>query len=468
MQGGWPLKNLSLLAEEIYSVSHLTQAIKELLEGNFPSLWVEGEISNFRVPSSGHFYFTLKDASSQIRAVMFRSRNAGLPFIPEDGLKVICRADLSVYSARGEYQLIINGMEPKGQGALQLAFEALKRKLAAEGLFAESAKMSLPVLPQIIGLITSPSGAAVRDILKVLWRRYPNLQIRLFPVRVQGEMAKHEIADAIQTANLDGRCDLIILGRGGGSLEDLWAFNEEIVARAVASSQIPIVSAVGHEIDFTITDFVADLRAPTPSAAAEMVMPEKRGLVERLRLIEDRLYKAINKELEQDRERLLHLSQRLFHPGKRIQEGYIRLDEGAERLKAAMRRTLHYKLSLLESSTARFYFVTPEKMIQDYVNRLELWHRDLLHLGFLCLERKRQQWKEMAGRLGALSPLAVLARGYSIARKIPSRQVLRNVENVNKGDPLEIILAQGSMKCLVDTVVPGPQADYQRKDDVNE
>jgi len=255
-------------AEDVYTVSRLTREIKDRLEGSFPSVRVEGEISNFRVPSSGHFYFTLKDDASQIRVVMFRSRNQSLPFAPEDGMQVRVRAGLTVYPPRGEYQLIAEWMERCGHGNLQLAFEALKQKLAAEGLFDLDRKRPLPFLPSQIGVVTSPTGAAIQDILKVLWRRYPNLSVRLCPVRVQGDQAARGIAEALRLLNDEGAAEVIIVGRGGGSLEDLWAFNEEVVARAVVASRIPVVSAVGHETDFTICDFVADLRAPTPSAAA--------------------------------------------------------------------------------------------------------------------------------------------------------------------------------------------------------
>ena len=341
------------LTQEVYSVSLLTQAIKDHLEARFHSLWVEGEISNFRVPSSGHFYFTLKDESAQIRAVMFRSRNLTLPFLPEDGLQVICRANLSVYPPRGDVQLIVESMEPKGQGALQLAFEALKRRLAEKGLFAAERKRPLPFLPRVVGIVTSPTGAALRDMLKVLWRRFPNLEIRFCPVRVQGDRAKHEIAEAIRTLNLDGMSDVIMVARGGGSLEDLWAFNEEDVALAIAESRIPIVSAVGHEVDFTIADFVADVRAPTPSAGAEMIVPEKATLLQGLSAVENRLWRASGRGLENRREGLSRLSRRLPVPGRRVQDGYLRLDELSERLQGAVRRGHHASAIRLDNMRTR-------------------------------------------------------------------------------------------------------------------
>ncbi len=443
-----------LLTEQVYSVSQLTQAVKDHLEGTFSSLWVEGEISNFRVPSSGHFYFTLKDASAQIRAVMFRSRNTALAFVPEDGLQVICRASVSVYTTRGDVQLIVESMEPKGQGALQLAFEALKRRLAEAGLFEAGRKRPLPFLPRVVGVVTSPTGAAIRDILKVLWRRFPNLEIRFCPVRVQGDQAKVEIVEAIRTLNLDGKSDVIIVGRGGGSLEDLWAFNEESVALAIAASRIPIVSAVGHEIDFTIADFVADVRAPTPSAAAEMVVPEIETLLEGLAALESRLRGAWRRRLDSRRESLSRLSRWLIHPGRRVQDGYIRLDELAERLRVVMGRRLYDGELYLDRARTRLFSAGPSSRVQSFATRVESAKKDLLRLVKHRLEMKRQQSKEAASCLGSLSPLAVLARGYSITRRLPSRQVLRRAGEVRRGDPLEVLLAEGSLECLVERVCP--------------
>ncbi len=444
-----------MLTEQVYSVTQLTHAIKDCLEASFTSLWVEGEISNFRVPSSGHFYFTLKDANTQIRAVMFRSRNAAIPFVPEDGLQVICRANLSVYPPRGDVQLIVDSMEPKGQGALQLAFEGLKRKLAEEGLFDTERKRPLPSLPRSVGVITSPTGAAVRDILQVIWRRFPNLEIRFCPVRVQGDQAGREIVEAIRTLNLDGLSDVIILGRGGGSLEDLWAFNEERVARAIFDSRIPIVSAVGHEIDFTIADFVADVRAPTPSAAAERVVPEKKALAEGIAALADRLQRASQRNLAARREIFVSLSRRLIHPGRRVQEGFIRLDELSERLVAVAGRGLQERAVHLDGARAKLFSAGPSGRIQACALKTESARRALLRLAGHGLELKRQRMREAAGRLGSLSPLAVLSRGYSIAYRLPSREILRYAQEVAEGDPVEILLSRGRLECIVETVRPG-------------
>jgi exodeoxyribonuclease VII large subunit len=444
-----------MLTEQVYSVTQLTHAIKDHLEHRFSALWVEGEVSNFRVPSSGHFYFTLKDAASQIRAVMFRSRNATLPFLPEDGLQVICRAALSVYPPRGEYQLIVDSMEPKGQGALQLAFEALKRKLAGEGLFDPARKRPLPILPRAIGIVTSPTGAAIRDILKGIWRRFPGMEIRFCPARVQGGEAKQEIVRAIETLNLDGASDVLIVGRGGGSPEDLWAFNEEIVARAIAASATPIVSAVGHEIDFTISDFVADARAPTPSAAAEMVVPEKKALLEGLFALEERLRRITGNHLERKKDRLAYLTGRLAHPGRRIEGGYLRLDELCERLRTAAERGLHERDVRMGSLRTVLFSAGPVNRIRTCAIRTESARRDLGRLVRHGLEMRRQRVREAASCLGSLSPLGVLSRGYSITRRLPSRQILRCAREVRKGDPLEVLFAVGRVECSVESVDPG-------------
>ncbi len=443
------------LADDVYSVSQLTREIKDRLEGSFPSLRVEGEISNFRAPTSGHFYFTLKDDASQIRVVMFRSRNQALPFLPEDGMQVTMRASLTVYQPRGEYQLIAEWMEPQGQGNLQRAFEALKQKLAAEGLFDPDRKKPLPFLPSRIGLITSPTGAAVRDMIKVLWRRYPNVSLRFCPVRVQGDLAGEEIADALEMLNEEGRAEVIILGRGGGSLEDLWAFNEEGVARAVAASRIPVVSAVGHETDFTISDFVADLRAPTPSAAAELVVPEKSALVQRTAVLEDRLKGAARNVLGRKEDHLHHLTRRLRHPGRRVQESLLRLDELSDRLFSAQARHLRELRSRIEVSRAMLRRASPARRVEEGTVRMDTARRDLFRFMQHAVHRKQQLWKEVVGRLDSLSPMAVLSRGYSITKVLPTGAILRDAGSVTPGDAVEIILASGELACTVDTVRSG-------------
>ena len=446
------METAHLSGEDVLTVSQLSQRIKDCLEGSFGCLWVEGEISNFRVPSSGHFYFTLKDEFAQIRGVMFRSRNHSLPFIPEDGMKVFCRAGLSVYPPRGDYQLIIEWMEPKGQGALQLAFEALKRRLGEEGLFDTGRKRPIPFLPCSVGLVTSPTGAAVRDFLKILWRRYPSMEVRFCPARVQGERAKEEIAEAIRMLNGEGRAEVIVLARGGGSLEDLWAFNEEQVARAVAASAIPVVSAVGHEIDFTIADFVADLRAPTPSAAAELVVPEKAALAQGLSSLSARLNKTVRKNLDRRREILFHLSRRLVHPGRRVRDHLLRLDELEDRLRLAVLGRLSQTASRQETLKVRLLLNSPSRRVLAYRFQAGALRQDMLRLASHRLETQRQMWKEMCGRLQSLSPFAVLSRGYSITRLLPGKKILCGVEGVKEGDVVEVFLAEGRMECSVESV----------------
>lgn len=441
-------------ADSVFTVSRLTQEIKDCLEGSFPGLRVEGEISNFRVPSSGHFYFTLKDSCAQIRAVMFRSRNQGLPFLPEDGMHVICSASLSVYPPRGEYQLIVDWMEPRGQGALQAAFEALKRRLAEEGLFDPDRKKPIPFLPRRVGLVTSPSGAAIRDFLRILWRRFPGVEVRLCPVRVQGAGAEQEIVEAIRILNAEGLVEVIVLTRGGGSLEDLWAFNEEIVARAIAASERPVVSAVGHEIDFTIADFAADLRAPTPSAAAELLVPEKQVLEETLRSLRDRLFKAGAKAVGGKREVLLHLSKRLVHPGKRVRDHLLRIDELEERMRASVRRKLATARLERQNLETRLFLATPLHRIQTFRLQLDALGRILERAVVHVVEAKRLGWKQTAGWLESLSPLAVLSRGYSITRLLPDGMILRSAESVDPGAEVEVILARGRLECTVGKADP--------------
>ncbi len=387
------------------SVTELNELIKGTLEARLDSLWVQGEISNFRVPPSGHYYFTLKDDKSQICAVMFRRQGGGLRFLPENGLAVLCFGKVSLYSVRGDLQLYVDDMEPQGQGALYLAFEQLKKKLAAEGLFAQERKKPLPFLPATIGIVSSDGGAALHDMLRIIRDRYADRRVVIRPVRVQGEGAAKEIAEAITDLNCFAGVDAIIVGRGGGSLEDLWAFNEEIVARAIYASKIPIVSAVGHEIDFTIADFVADHRAPTPTAAAEFILPRKRDLLEQIQVLELQLLKEMEFKLETAKENLNALLKRLADPGRKLRENQQRLDE----------------LSI------------------DLLRRFQ--------------ERVRQSKNslvELAGRLSALSPLAVLERGYAIAHKLPEERIVKSAAALQAGDLIRVTFAEGQLFCRVE------------------
>ena len=379
--------------KRVYSVTELTRNVRIILEDSFPAVWVEGEVSNFTLHTSGHMYLTLKDNTSQLSCVMFRGVNQKLKFKIKDGIQLICFGRISVYDKRGTYQLYIEEVEPKGLGALQLAFQQLKEKLEKEGLFDESHKVPIPFLPTCIGVVTSPTGAAIRDILNVTRRRFSNVEIIINPVRVQGKGAETEIADAIKEFNKLNRnpafgrqIDVMIVGRGGGSLEDLWAFNEEIVARAIYESLIPVISAVGHEIDYTISDLAADLRAPTPSAAAELVIPRKEELLGKIEVAVTRLKKELVNLFRQTRQRV---------------------DEFDKGLSAALR---------------------------------------------IMLDSKRQDFRVSTGKLQALSPLAVLSRGYSITTKLPAGEILKDSKKVKKGDRIETKLGRGTFTSEVQEV----------------
>jgi len=438
---------------DIYSVSRLNQEARLLLEQGFPRIWLEGELSNVSRPSSGHLYFTLKDARAQIRAAMFRSRNQAIRFRPEEGLQVLVRGRISLYEPRGDYQLIVDQMEEAGDGALRRAFEELKRKLDAEGLFDAARKQPLPALPSRIGVITSPSGAAVRDVMSVLRRRFPAIPVLIYPVPVQGKEAGGEIANAIRLASRRAECDVLILTRGGGSLEDLWPFNEEVVARAIHDCRVPLVSAVGHEIDFTIADFVADRRAATPSAAAEVVVPDQLEWLARLTQLSARLENRLRQLLSDDQRRMAWLEQRLqqLHPGQYLRQQAQRLDELEQRARLLIEikfNRLQYSLKELNEELQRH---SPTQLL----GRLQL-QQDLLAqrlgtavLGLLAEKRRRL---ELACRsLDTISPLATLQRGYAIVSQLPERRILRQAASVKAGDRLEARLAEGTLVCTVDT-----------------
>jgi exodeoxyribonuclease VII large subunit len=394
------------LDRQVFTVSELTSQIKEILEGTFVGIWVEGEISNLRRPSSGHMYLTLKDEATQVSAVMFRSSNRDLRFTPKDGLAVIVYGRVSVYERRGEYQIAVEYMEPKGIGALQLAYEQLKERLAQEGLFDPAHKKPLPLLPQKVGVITSATGAAIRDILHVIHRRFANLQVILYPVQVQGETAAGEIARAIEEMNRWGKIEVLIVGRGGGSIEDLWAFNEEKVARAIFASRIPIISAVGHETDYTIADFVADVRAPTPSAAAEIVVTSKDQLCQRTDELVGRMVSSLQLRLQRYATALSHLKGRL-------------------------------------------QALTPQGMLKLQGQKL-LAVADRLERGsFAILQLKRESLQRAVGKLGALSPLAVLERGFALCMRLPSLKIVRDAEEVGIGDEVLVRLCRGKVLCQV-------------------
>ncbi|MCX8116524.1 MAG: exodeoxyribonuclease VII large subunit [Desulfobacterota bacterium] len=434
----------------ILTVTELTQQIKEMLEERFPDLWVEGEISNLRIPPSGHLYFTLKDDLSQIRAVLFRTQARTLKFLPEDGLHVICRGRIGLYEKRGEYQLILEAMEPKGLGALQLAFLQLKERLEKEGLFDPSHKKPLPFLPQTIGIITSPTGAVIQDMIRIIHRRFENVRLLLYPVRVQGEGAPQEIVEAIGYFNRCKNVDVIIVGRGGGALEDLWAFNDEAVARAIYRSKIPIISAVGHETDYTIADFVADLRAPTPSAAAEMVVRDKREVQRQIEYLRYRLETTMGRGIGRYRSELAYLLKALVDPKRRIEEAYLRLDDLGLRFRRSLFSELGRRKEAVDFFTQRLHLQNPAQKIKRHRSALADWgHRLNQRIGHL-IEVRREAWRGIVGKLESLNPLAVLERGYSLTRKMPSLDIVRDYREVTCGEEVEVTLSRGRLHCRVE------------------
>ena len=434
----------------ILTVSELTQEIKDLLEMTFSDIWIEGEISNLRIPPSGHTYFTLKDDLSQIRAVLFRGQVRHLRFVPEDGLHVICRGRVSLYEKRGEYQLILEVMEPKGIGALQLAFLQLKERLEKEGFFDVDRKKPLPMLPRKIGIVTSPTGAVIRDMLHIIDRRFKNVHILLYPVRVQGEGASLEIAQAIEYLDQQGDVDVIIVGRGGGSLEDLWAFNEEVVARAIYRSRIPVVSAVGHETDYTISDFVADLRAPTPSVAAELVVRDKREIKNTLHSLTIRLENQMRQDLQEVWTHLSHLRKIMGDPKKRIEDHLLRVDELLNRIVLVTSWTLKRNREQFLHHHSHLFLRNPLQRVQNVRLLISQGQKNIAQSFRHSFELRRKRLEGILGKLDSLSPLAILRRGYSITRKIPSLQILRSASQVREGERVEVKLHEGTLLCGVE------------------
>lgn len=433
---------------QILTVSQLNRAAKDLLETYLPMLWVEGELSNVSVPSSGHWYFTLKDSGAQVRCAMFRNRNILVRFKPEAGKKVLVRGKVSLYEGRGDYQLIAEHMEPAGAGDLQRQFEQLKEKLQLEGLFDSAHKKPLPAWPRRLGIVTSPTGAAVHDILHVLRRRFPALPVIVLPVAVQGNDAAGQIAAAIDTANRHQLCDVLIVGRGGGSLEDLWAFNEEVVARAIHTSNIPVVSAVGHEVDFTIADFVADLRAPTPSAAAELVSPDCQAVLHKLQRYEQQLTRCMAAHLREHRQQVAHLRARLQHPGQKLQVQAQKLDHLEMRLQRALTtslRNVHQRVERLEHKLQRF---NPQRLLASHAHRLQVLTLRLEAVQRKQLDARQQRLQRVAGLLQSVSPLNTLGRGYAILLTEDGHAV-RDADEVNCGQPLTAKLHKGKLICEV-------------------
>jgi exodeoxyribonuclease VII large subunit len=436
---------------DVFSVSRLNREVKALLERGFGVIWLEAEISNLSRPSSGHWYFSLKDANAQVRCCMFRQRNMLCRFSVQDGQKVLVRARLGLYEPRGEYQLVIEHMEDAGLGALQRQFEQLAAKLSAEGLFANERKRPLPKLPKRIGIITSPTGAAVRDILHVLARRFAAIPVLIYPVSVQGATAAAEVCAALAAAAKRADCDVLILARGGGSLEDLWAFNQESLARAIIASPIPIITGIGHEIDFTIADFCADLRAPTPSAAAEIVVPDAEEWLVSLRRSGVRLQRALLRSMESRAQRLRWLAGRAAQvsPTARLAQQAQRLDELEQRLSNSVGRLLAERRSAVSELRSLLWQASPIARVQGAAARQKLLLSRLRAAALNNLRRARERLAPLERTLNAVSPLATLQRGYAIVVNAEGR-ILRDAAAATAGSIIEARLAQGSLRAKVE------------------
>lgn len=476
------------LPRRVLTPSQLNAEAQVVLEENFGLIWLEGEVSNLARPGSGHWYFSLKDARAQVRCAMFKNRNMRLKFEPENGLKILLRGRVSLYLGRGEFQVIVDHIEPAGEGALRLAFEQLRARLDGEGLFDPERKRQLPALPKHLAVITSPTGAAIRDILTVLGRRWPAARVTLLPSAVQGEAAPGELINALkrlarwQELELGPGPELVIIGRGGGSLEDLWAFNDEGLARAIVACPIPVIAAIGHEVDVTIADLVADLRAATPSAAAELAVPDRSDWLTNFAQIERRLQSTARRGFGQVRERLRHLTQRLRHPGHLLRERIQRTDELELRMRRHIDRSLNQRRERLAVLQRRLFHSSPGNRLTRGGERLRSLERRLLHaqpmhriqrehsrfaglerrLGTAVariIERKRSDQRRLAGALNAFNPLAVVERGYAILSQPDASRfgkVIRRPEDVSEGDILHARLAGGILEVSAGKAVADP------------
>jgi exodeoxyribonuclease VII large subunit len=478
--------------KDVYAVSRLVREARATLESGFPLLWVEGEISNLAMPASGHIYFTLKDEAAQVRCAMFKGRNRQLRFIPENGMQVLLRVRVTLYEGRGEFQLVVEHMEEAGSGALQRAYEALKHRLGEAGLFDDAHKKALPKIPNTIGVVSSPDGAAVHDILTVLARRFPDVNVIIYPVAVQGADSAKQIADAIVTADQRQECDVLIMGRGGGSLEDLWSFNEEKVARAIFACQLPIISAVGHEVDFTIADFVADVRAATPSAAAELAVPdaqqwlyklqgqtrrltllmthylqnEQRHLMhlarrlpepkaalmqqmQRLDRLEKQLHQAFQQQYKQRQQQLSYWSVRLKHPQAAIEAQQYKLTHTCSRLRHAMEIRRDEQTRRYQDVNQRLQLQSPMPMLNQQQQRFQQLQTRLHSLMKQTLVSKQAYFKQQIRTLSAVSPLNTLERGYSITTDGQTGHVISESASVVVGQQVNVALQQGQLICQV-------------------
>lgn len=433
--------------KEVYAVSRLVREARAVLEGSFPLLWVEGEISNLATPASGHMYFTLKDEAAQVRCAMFRNKNRNVRFTPKNGMQVLLRVRVTLYEGRGEFQLVVEHMEEAGSGALQRAYDALKHRLGEAGLFDQAHKKELPTLPQSIGIVSSPDGAAVHDILTVLNRRFPAANIILYPVAVQGGDSAKQIADAIVLAGERQECDVLIISRGGGSLEDLWSFNDENVARAIFASEIPIISAVGHEVDFTIADFVADVRAPTPSAAAEIAVPDGTELLLRVRNHFRRLNSLITHRLQADSRHLKHLKQRLPQPQDKIRQQIQNVNRLEQQLNRSWLHGINTKRQQLDYWSVRLKHPQAEIEVQKqkvigFSERLESSIKQKL-------QKYQSRLTQQIRTLSAVSPLNTLERGYSITTDEKTGKVVQNISEVELNQQINVRLQTGQLLCEV-------------------
>ena len=440
------------------SVSELNHQAKHLLEVSFLQVWVEGELSSLSRPSSGHWYFSLKDKKCQVRCAMFRGFNQRVREIPKEGDQVRIRGKVTLYENRGDFQIIVEQIEPAGAGALQQAFEALKARLQQEGLFDAARKKPLPALPRHIGVVTSPTGAAIHDILTVLSRRCPAIPVTLYPTAVQGKAATNDIVRAIEAANAHGVADVLIIGRGGGSLEDLWCFNEEAVARAIYASALPTVSAVGHEVDVTIADFVADLRAPTPSAAAEKISPDQSTWIRQLAESEMRLAGATRRALSRMETSLKHLAARLRDPRRELMDKAQRMDELDVRLSKAMHQRLERSTTRTDHLSQRLKLQSPLRRLTDSHNSLANLNERLSKAVSQQMDQQNRRLEYIAQTLNVVSPLATLGRGYAIVQD-ENESIVRGVSHLNPGDPIVARVAGGRINASVTDVTPDSSAD---------
>lgn len=435
----------------VLTVSDLNSEVALMLSRSFGLLWLEGEISNFSRPASGHFYFSLKDSKAQVRCAMFRNKNMALRLKPQNGMQVMVRARIGLYEPRGEFQIVVEHMEEAGAGELQRQFEALKASLAAGGLFDQEHKKPLPFLPEAIGVITSPSGAAIRDILQVLERRAPQVPVYIYPVAVQGRSAATQIETAIRLANKQARCDVLIVGRGGGSMEDLWSFNERNVVMAIHESKIPVISAVGHEVDVTISDFVADVRAATPSVAAELAVPEMKELRLQATQRHVRLINAMRRNLQTRQQALQLQEQKLSHqrPAYRLQQQQQKLDELEQRLKRSVSLRLERQSARLSQLETKLQSVSPQRLLANRQQKTTQLEQRLQQLMQRQFQGHQSQLAVLAARLNSVSPLNTLQRGYSITQDAKTGAVIQRVDQAHLGQTLNIRVEDGQLQAVV-------------------